>query len=213
LIYHLGDLLRTDRIPHLMVFLDSPMAVDATDIFAHHAELLDDDARQRLRAGHSPFDFPGLVLARTSAQSKSINRLRGSCIIMAGSGMCTGGRIKHHLVHNIDRPESTILFVGYQAQGTLGREIADGAPEVRIHGQMLRVRAQVRKISGMSAHADRAALLRWAGHFAANSQPPPRRLFLTHGEEPVSLALAQTLRQQLGWPVNVPGYGETADLD
>jgi len=213
IVYHLGNLLRAGRIPHLLVFMDSPMAVDATYVFARHTDDLDEDTRARLAAGRSPFEFPGLVLCRSTAQSKSINRVRGSCVIMAGSGMCTGGRIKHHLARNIERPESTVLFVGYQARGTLGREILEGEREVRILGQRYTVRAAVCKVPGMSAHADRSTLLRWAGHFAENGRRPPRQLFLTHGEEAVSEGLAQTIRQQWGWNVSVPAYGEVADLE
>lgn len=212
IVYHLGNLLRAGRIPHLLVFMDSPMAVDATDVFQRHAQDLDEDARQRLAAGVSPFAFPGLVLCRTAEQSKAINRVRGSCVIMAGSGMCTGGRIKHHLAHNIERPEATILFVGYQGRGTLGREILEGATQVRIFGQQRQVRARVRQLFGMSAHADRSTLLRWASHMSANGAAPPRQLFLTHGEEDVALALAQTLRQDLHWNVSVPAYGDTVSL-
>jgi metallo-beta-lactamase family protein len=128
---------------------------------------------------------------------------------MATSGMCTAGRIKHHLVHHISRHESTILFVGYQGRGTLGRQILEGKPEVRIHGRNRRVRAQIRQIHGLSGHADRGALLRWLG----NLKEPPRRVFLTHGEEEVSLNLASQIDQQMGWPVHVPEYLESVQLD
>jgi metallo-beta-lactamase family protein len=209
LMYYLGTLLRAGRIPHLMMFLDSPMAVDATAVFQRHRECLTPEAAAQVAGPDSPFHFPGLVLAKTVAQSKAINHLRGSCLILAGAGMCTGGRIKHHLAQNLGRPESTVLFVGYQSQGTLGRQIADGAPRVRVLGQEVAVRAQVRTIHGLSAHADRSALLRWAGSLTEK----PRQLFLTHGEEQVSLALAETIGTQLHWSVAVPEYRQTVELE
>ncbi len=161
------------------------------------------------RAGQQPLRFPGLQLVRTTEESKAINTLRRACLIMAGSGMCTGGRIKHHLVHNIVRPESTILFVGYQAQGTLGRLIADGRSPVRIHGEVYPVRAEVQQIQGFSAHAGRQGLLRWVGNF----QEPPRRLFLVHGDPDVSEGLGDLIREGRRWPVAVPGYLQDWSLD
>jgi metallo-beta-lactamase family protein len=186
LIFHLSRLVRTGRIPHLLVFLDSPMAVDVTDVFAEHASELDEEARRLFGDGQTPFAFPGLKLIRTIEESKAINAVRGTSVIMAGSGMCTGGRIKHHLARNISRPESVILFVGYQARDTLGRAILSRPPEVRIHGQMWPVRARIAKIEGFSAHADRRGLNRWLDAL----QAPPRELFVTHGDREVSAAFA-----------------------
>ncbi|MBC8549032.1 MAG: MBL fold metallo-hydrolase, partial [Candidatus Brocadiales bacterium] len=134
-LYRLNELLRQDRIPHIMVFLDSPMAIRVTDVFRHHTDLFDEEAAELLRSGKHPCDLPGLQLCRTVDESKAINYIRGSVVIIAGSGMCNGGRVRHHLVNNIVRPECTILFVGYQAIGTLGRQIVDGAKTVRIHGK------------------------------------------------------------------------------
>jgi metallo-beta-lactamase family protein len=209
LLYYLSRLLAAGRIPNLMVFLDSPMAVNATAVFERHRECLTPEAVAALGGPDSPLNFPGLVLAKTVAQSKAINHLRGSCVILAGAGMCTGGRIKHHLIENLAGPKSTVLFVGYQSQGTLGREIEGGAAQVRVLGRELAVKAQVRTIRGLSAHADRSALLRWAGALAEK----PRQLFLTHGEEKVALSLAETIRTQLKWAVTVPEYRQTVSLD
>jgi metallo-beta-lactamase family protein len=128
---------------------------------------------------------------------------------MAGSGMITGGRIKHHLAHNISRPESTVLFVGYQARDTLGRKILEGEPEVRILGRTLPVRAKVAKINGFSAHADRAGLRRWLDGF----KTPPRRLFVTHGDADVAAKTAEGIRRDRGWTVELPEYLEVWDLD
>ena len=209
LMYHLNHLLIEDRIPHLLMFVDSPMAVNVTDVFRDHLECLDEETHELLRSKHNPFDFPGLKLVRTVEESKAINRIQGSCITMAGSGMCTGGRIKHHLVKHLPRPQSTILFVGYQAVSTLGRQIVDGADEVRIHGEMYPVRARVAQIHGFSAHADQADLERWVGSLEA----APRRVFVTHGEEKVSDFFAQKLATEKGWDTVVPDYKGSYELD
>jgi metallo-beta-lactamase family protein len=207
-LYHLNGLLQADRIPHLTVFVDSPMAISVTEVFKDHPELFDDAMQDMMQEGHSPFSFSGLKMTRSVDQSKAINHIRGTSIIIAGSGMCTGGRIKHHLVHNIYRKESTILFVGYQAEGTLGRYILSGAKEVRILGQTWRRRAGIRRISGFSAHADQPALLRWLGGL----KRPPRRLFLTHGEADAIRVLARKIEQEKGWQPFVPEYGPRVAL-
>lgn len=207
--YCLSRLARKDQIPYLMMFLDSPMAVDITYVFERYKTFLDAEARLLFERGESPFDFPGLRLVHSVAQSKAINSIRGSCVIMAGSGMCTGGRIKHHLVQNIHRKESTILFVGYQADGTLGRLILDGTPAVRIHGKMYPVKAKIRQIQGFSAHADRNALMKWVGSFKSS----PKRLFITHGEKKAAFSLAEGIRAKFDWPVSVPEYLKEWELD
>jgi metallo-beta-lactamase family protein len=208
LLFHLSRLASQDKIPYLMAFLDSPMAVDVTEVFMQHKEYMDNETLEFIRQGHRPFNFPGLKFARTVPESKTINSIRGSCIILAGSGMCTGGRIKHHLVQNISRPESTILFVGYQAEGTLGRQIVEGKPEVRILGKLYPVRARVAQIQGFSAHADRADLLRWLEAF----REPPRHLFLTHGEKQASQSIAEILKSRKGWKVEIPQYLQEWEL-
>jgi metallo-beta-lactamase family protein len=208
LIYHLSRLRHARRIPPVPVFLDSPMAADVTDVFRRHPECFDLETWQLITSGDSPLSFPGLTMTRTVDQSKAINDHRGPAIIMATSGMCTAGRIKFHLCRNINRPESTILFVGYQAQGTLGRQILSGNPEVRIHGRQYRVEARVEQIEGFSGHADQPALMRWLGCF----QDPPQRLFLTHGEEDQALSLADRVRRELGWQVSVPEYRQVIEL-
>lgn len=208
LMFHFSRISREKCIPPVLVFLDSPMAVDVTGVFERHLESLDDETRNLFRSGNKPFAFPGLKLIRTREESKAINAIRGSCIIMAGSGMCTGGRIKQHLIRNISRPDSTILFVGFQAKETLGRQILERSPAVRILGQTWPVRARIEKILGFSAHADRKALFRWMDAF----KEPPRHLFLTHGEKEVPLALAEELRRDRGWEVSVPEYLEAFEL-
>jgi metallo-beta-lactamase family protein len=209
LMFYLSRLVRAKAIPALPVFLDSPMAREVTEAFRRHQGDLDDGVQALFKAGTSPFDFPGLVIVRTVEESKAINSIRGSAVIMAGSGMCTGGRIKHHLLWNIARPESTILIVGYQAKETLGRQILERQPQVRIFGQTLPVRAKVAKINGLSAHADRKALDRWLDAF----QAPPRRLFVVHGDADVALRFAERIHQERGWTAEAPEYLGSRVLD
>ena len=209
-LYRLNELLRQDRIPHIMVFLDSPMAIRVTDVFRHHTDLFDEEAAELLRSGKHPCDLPGLQLSRTVDESKAINYIRGTVVIIAGSGMCNGGRVRHHLVNNIVRPECAILFVGYQAIGTLGRQIVDGAKTVRIHGKYFPVKAQVIKINGFSAHADKDELLQWISTFKEN---PPRKVFITHGEEKVSKEFAEVVEQKLGFNTERPSLGDKYVLD
>ncbi|MFC1712238.1 MBL fold metallo-hydrolase RNA specificity domain-containing protein [Candidatus Poribacteria bacterium] len=208
-LYYLNELLIEDRIPHLTVFVDSPMAVKAIEVFRRHPELFDEEMLELLTHGESPFDFPNLKMTRTIRESKAVNYISGTAIVIAGSGMCTGGRIKYHLINNISRAESTVLFVGYQAAGTLGRHIVSGDKEVRIMGQNYPVRAKIARISGFSAHADRDELLRWL----SGLQKPPRHVFVTHGEPDVARHFANLLTQKKGWKASVPGYQDEVTLD
>ena len=209
ILYCLNKFLIEGRIPHLLVFVDSPMAINITQVFKHHPELFDKEMSKLMRQRKSPFDFRGLSLTRTTGESKAINRIKGTIVIIAGSGMCTGGRIKHHLVTNISRKASTILFVGYQAVGTLGREIVGGAKKVRILGRHYPVRARVVQINGFSAHADRDELIKWL----SSLRKSPRRLFVTHGESSASQHFAGLVRDKTGWEVAVPEYQEEFILD
>ncbi|MCA9118712.1 MAG: MBL fold metallo-hydrolase [Planctomycetaceae bacterium] len=208
LMYYISRLVHADRIPDVKVFLDSPMAVDVTNIFRQYRECFDEEAWELIGSNRSPLQFPGLQLARSTAQSIAINNTKEPCIIMATSGMCTGGRIKHHLRRNLSRPESTILFVGYQAHGTLGRLISDGKQEVRIHGRNYEAKAQISRIYGFSGHADRDALLRWIEHL----KQAPREIFLTHGEEEAAMSLAEGIRNEKGWEVSIPEFQQIVDL-
>ena len=208
LLYHLNELFLRKEIPPLPVFLDSPMAIRIIEVFKHHAELFDKEMMQRLRQGNSFFNFENLKIVESVEESKAINNMKESSIIIAGSGMITGGRIKHHLVNNITRRESTILFVGYQAGGTPGRVLLDGAQEIRLLGQTHPVRAQIEKIDGFSAHADRDGLLAWL----ADIRVPPRCVFITHGEEKAATSFARLLNEKMGWTVKVPEYKDTVEL-
>jgi len=206
---YLNELLLEDRIPHLMVFVDSPMAISITEVFKNHPELFDQEMSTLMRQRNSPFNFPGLTMVQTVDESKAINHIAGTAVIIAGSGMCTGGRVKHHLVANIPRKESTILFVGFQANGTLGRHIVDGAEEVRILGQNYPVRARVAQIHGFSAHADRNELFSWISELKKS----PRHVFITHGEARAAQSFGEFLHEKTGWEMSVPEYGEEILLD
>jgi metallo-beta-lactamase family protein len=190
--------------PTLQAFLDSPMAISATEIFERHPEALDSTLARLLHDGQDPFRLPGLHLARETAESMAINRISGGAIIMAGSGMCTGGRVRHHLRHNLWRKESAVIFVGYAAAGTLARRIIDGAQQVNLFGEDIPVRAHIHTINGFSAHADQQELVAWHNHVQGG-----RRTFLVHGEEPVMARLAAQLA---GSEIEMPRLHETFDL-
>lgn len=207
-LYDLNNLIIAHRIPHLLVFLDSPMAVSITEVFERHPELYDREMKALVHNGQSPFKFASLTMTKTADESKAINNIKGTVIILAGSGMCTGGRIKHHLVTNISRPDSTILFVGYQAVGTLGRQIVDGAQQVRILGQQYPVRAKIIQLNGFSSHADRDQLVKWLSAL----QQAPRRVFVTHGESESALHFGSFLTEHTGWKTTVPQYLDTVEL-
>lgn len=208
-LYYLNELIIEDRIPHLMVFLDSPMAISITEVFKRHSELFDKEMSWLMRHNRSPFDFSGLKMIQTADESKAINHISGTVMVIAGSGMCTGGRVKHHLVTNISRRESTILFVGYQAIGTLGRQIVDGSKEVRILGQHYPVRARIAQIHGFSSHADRNELFRWLSEL----KKAPRRVFVVHGEFEATQQFGVFLEEKTGWDISVPEYGAETLLE
>jgi metallo-beta-lactamase family protein len=170
------------------VFLDSPMAISATEIFEHHPEACAPDVAAMLQKGDDPFHLAGLHMTRGRAESVAINNIRGGAVIMAGSGMCTGGRIRHHLWHNLWRPESSIVFVGYAAAGTLARQIIDGAREVTLFDEPVQVRASIHTINGFSAHADQGELLAWHQRIGGSTTT-----FLVHGEEQTMQELAKKL--------------------
>lgn len=207
-LYYLNILLREKRIPALTVYLDSPMAIKITEVYQQYSGLFDREMKELLRRHQSPFDFPGLKMVETVEESKTLNAITGTVMIIAGSGMCTGGRIKHHLANNISRPECTILFVGYQAEGTLGRQILDGVKSVRIHGQYYPVRARIAQIQGFSAHADRDELLKWLSQLSTH----PRHVFITHGESGAAEQFSQSLKEKTGYETSVPAYGTKVRL-
>ncbi len=179
ILYFLREGVENGHIEHYTnVFLDSPMAISATEIFRRHPECFDEETRAVFSSGKDPFYLPGLHFTRETADSMAINNISGGAVIMAGSGMCTGGRIRHHLKHNLWRQQNAVVFVGYAAQGTLARRIIDGATTVKIFGEEIPVRASIHTIGGFSAHADQAGLLAW--HARTGN---PARTFLVHGED------------------------------
>jgi len=208
ILYHISLLARAKRIPYIVTFLDSPMTVEITKVFEQSKKYFDKQTLELFKDGQTPFDFPGLKLVESVEGSKAINLIKGSAIIMAGSGMITGGRIKHHLVREITRPESVLIFVGYQAVGTLGRQILDGVSPVSILGESYPVRMRIENINGLSAHAGMNDLHRWLDNFKA----PPKYVFLTHGEDGSILSLENYLHSKGGWEVTAPVYLEEYDL-
>ena len=208
LLYRLGGLRAKNLIPEIPVFVDSPMAVKVTEVFKRHPELFDAATMERIERGEHPCDFKGLRLTRSVEESKAINSRSGTSIIIAGSGMCTGGRIKHHLMNNLGRPESTILFVGYQAEGTLGRQLLEGAHRVRLFGQQREVVARLEKVNGMSAHADRNELLAWLRAL----KTPPTEVFVIHGEKKASASFSEAITREMGWKSSVATYQREVEL-
>ena len=190
ILYYLREGVDNHRIKHFTnVFLDSPMAISATQIFERHPECYDAETLKLSHGGKDPFDLPDLHFTRETAESMAINQITGGAVIMAGSGMCTGGRVRHHLKHNLWSKRNSIVFVGYAAHGTLARRIIDGAGRVRIYGEDIQVRAGIHTIGGFSAHADQAELLAW--HQQTGN---PKTTFLVHGEEKSMHSFAKKLK-------------------
>ena len=191
------------------VYLDSPLAIEATNVFNEHMICcVDEETLSLIDRGINPIQFDGLHVSVTAEDSKAINEDPTPKVIISASGMCDAGRIRHHLKHNLWRAESTVLFVGYQSQGTLGRQLVDGAKEVKLFGENITVNATIRKLAGISGHADREGLLTWIGHFDANV----RHVFVTHGETEVAEGFAAHLRDALGRNATAPYNGESWDL-
>ncbi|MEM9185478.1 MAG: MBL fold metallo-hydrolase [Planctomycetota bacterium] len=204
---YLLQLLKSDgKIPDLPIYIDSPMASTATDIYREHRE--DHDLSEGELSGDRPvLGGPAVHLCRSADESKALNNLTGGAIIIASSGMMTGGRIIHHLKRRLSDPRTTIVMGGYQAVGTRGRALEEGAETLRMHGQEIPVRAAIEKIPGLSGHADRSGLLRWLADL-----PQPKKTFLTHGEPDSAAAFAETLRSDRGWEVTIPELGDSFDL-
>jgi metallo-beta-lactamase family protein len=209
ILYYLNQLQQENQIPTLPIFLDSPMASKITEVFKNHPEIFDKEMRELTQNNHSPFNMKNLEMAGDKNDSKAINEITNPVIVIAGSGMCTGGRVKHHLVNNIARPESVVMFVGYQAAGTLGRRLVDGDKEVRILGENYPVNAKIERIHGFSAHADKNELLQWLKEL----DKPPRTIFVVHGEIESSKKFAEFLREKTGWNIIVPEYQQEIELN
>jgi metallo-beta-lactamase family protein len=203
ILYLLGEFQRQEMIPEIPIYLDSPLAIKATEIFRRNKKYYDAEAQAIVNEGFDPFDMPNLQFTSTTKESIAINEKPGSAIVIAGNGMCTAGRIKHHLKHNLWRQGASLVIVGYQAQGTTGRRIVEGAKQVKVFGENVSVRAKVFTIGGFSAHADQKDLLEWVGHF--ESRP---RVFLVHGEPASSQALADKIAETYGLQTHVPFWKE-----
>jgi metallo-beta-lactamase family protein len=207
IIYLLADLTRRGRVKDLTVYIDSPLAAEATRITLRHPECFDRETLAMYEWREENPDALKVVITRGVEDSMALNRMRGGGIILAGSGMCEAGRIKHHLKHNLWRKESSVIIVGFQAHGTLGRRIVDGAKRVRIFGEEIAVAADVYTIGGLSAHADREDLLAWAGGFRAK----PEKVYVAHGEESVSVGFAGLLKKRFRWNARVPYAGRSVE--
>jgi len=210
LVYHLHELFEAQAIPAVPVYVDSPLAINATEVFRLHPECYDEETQQHILHDHhaDPFGFSRLVYVRDAADSKKLNYRKEPAIIISASGMCEAGRVLHHLRHHIADPRATVLFVGYQAENTLGRRLVDGEPRVRIFGEEFDVKARIEKIDGYSAHADEEELLAFIGAIPLK----PRQVFIVHGEPDAAATLATALRGLGIQKVTIPERGQTFEL-
>ena len=198
-----------DELMKAPVYVDSPLAISATEIFKKNTDLFEEEVREEIQSGDNPLEFPGLQFTRTADESKALNESNEPSIIISASGMCEVGRIKHHLKHNLWNPNSTILFVGYQAPGTLGRNIVDGAKKVRIFGEEVAVNARVEYIEGYSGHADQE----WLMNFVYSFIMKPKHIFLVHGEPNGQIELKNKIMEETNIPVTIPEFGDVICLD
>lgn len=208
LLYLLSTAFKNKTLPRFPIFLDSPMAIEATKVYGRYAELFDSEARDMIKSGELRSGLQNVKVCATGRDSRKLNDIPGPCLIMAGSGMCAGGRIVHHLRNNLHRPETAVMIVGYQSPGTLGRRLVDGEREVLIFGEPVAVKASVHTLGGFSAHADQNGLLDWIGAMAG-SKP---RVILTHGEDRARSTLGRLIRSRHGLKSEIPRLGETVEV-
>jgi metallo-beta-lactamase family protein len=208
IIFELSKLFKQKVIPEIPVYIDSPLAISATEIFRKNEDYFDDEMKKILLSGDSPLDFPNLHFTKTAEESKRLNEEVSGAIIISASGMCTAGRIKYHLLHNLYKPESCVIFVGFQAEGTIGRRLVDGAKRVKLFGEDVIVNAKIHTLGGFSAHADKDGLLEWMG----NIKNPKLKVFVVHGEEESAQKFAEAVRANFGYDTYVPNWGEIVDL-
>jgi metallo-beta-lactamase family protein len=204
----LHQLIDAKRIPNIPIFVDSPLAVNATEVFRKHPECYDEEARKFLTEGEDPFGFFRLKYIREAAQSKALNSLHGPFIVLSASGMCEAGRILHHLRNNIEDPRNTVLIAGFQAENTLGRKILDRQPEVPIFGEPVRLRAEVAQIEALSGHADQHELIEWLRPITKGL----KKVFLVHCEPAQGMALAQLIKKEYGIEAVLPSRGDSFEL-
>jgi len=208
MLHLLAAAFRNQTLPRFPVFLDSPLAIEATEIYGKHDELFDKESQAMMRSGELRHQLQSVRFCPTANDSRELNNVKGPCMIMAGSGMCSGGRIMHHLRHNLYRPETAVLIVGFQSPGTLGRQLVDGAKSVSIYGERVVVRASIHTMGGFSAHADQTGLLEW---FAAVAPSKPR-LIITHGENRARKTFADLIRARHGLRAECPNLGDVIEM-
>lgn len=207
LLYYLGEFMRQGLIPKMKVYLDSPMAIRATDVFEKYLDYYNDAVEKTREIRGDPFNFPQLVYTSSVPESKMINQEKGPFIVIAGNGMCSAGRIKHHIMLNISNPDNTLMFIGYQVPGTLGYWIKKGEKRIKIFGREIDVNAKIEFIEGFSAHADSHDLFAWLNNYS----PKPKKVFLIHGEENQMIAFSEKLEKE-GFSVGIPFYNEPIKL-
>jgi metallo-beta-lactamase family protein len=207
-VFMLKELIESAQVPRVPVFCDSPMAIKAVEIFLNHTEEYSEEARRLIAQYGSPVEWPSFTFALTPDESKNINELKSPCIIISSSGMVTGGRILHHLAQRLPDPKNTVIFIGFQAPGTRGFTIKSGAPEVKIFGEMVPIRAQVAALEQFSDHADTPELLEWLHTFPTK----PAITYLVHGETSASSQLRETMQKDLGWSVQVAQWMEKVEV-
>ncbi len=208
ILYFIEQAFRKGGLPRFPIYIDSPMAIEATRIYMSHPELFDEEMKEFIGSGEMERDKGYIRPTPSAEESKHLNDVAGPCMIIAGSGMCNAGRIKHHLRHNLWKPETSVLIVGYQAEGTLGRKLVEGNKSVNIFGERISVRAQIHKLGGFSAHAGQTDLLNWFNALA----PDRPRVVLTHGEEKARIPLAEIIRHRYGLQPYLPQYGNSIEI-
>ncbi len=208
ILYYIEQAFRSGGLPRFPIYIDSPMAIEATRIYMSHAELFDEEMKEFISSGAMQRDKGYIHPTASAEDSKKLNEVPGPMMIIAGAGMCNAGRIMHHLRHNLWKPETSVLIVGYQAEGTLGRQLVDGAESVKIYGETIAVRAQIHKLGGFSAHAGQTDLLHWFNALA----PCRPRVVLTHGEDRARIPLAKIFENRYGIRVLMPNYGDIIEL-
>jgi metallo-beta-lactamase family protein len=208
IIYHLAEMFHAGIIPPFPVYLDSPMAIKAFMVYHNHEELLDEEFQVLKRKGVFPLNESYFIPTPTADLSKALNGVKGPCLILAGAGMCNGGRILHHLLHNLESPNTHVLIVGYQSHGSIGRRIVERAPKISILGEEKKLRAQVHTLSGFSAHAGQTDLLKWFSHLA----PSKPRVVITHGEDGPRTALAACIKKQFKLNATLPKIGDVIEV-
>jgi len=208
LLYYMARAVHRGKLREIPVYLDSPMAIEATGIYTKHAELYDEEAIELVNSGAIKGDMSKIHISETAEDSKALNEVEGPCMIIAGAGMCNAGRILHHLFQNLPLPETTVMMVGYQGHGSLGRRLLDGAKTVQIFGEEIPVRAHIASMGGLSAHAGQSDLLNWLGSVA----PSKPVVVLSHGEDKGRIPLAALIRERYGIQPLLPEYGEVITI-